>query len=327
MRIHLMIASALAAATLGPAGPVAAQQSNWPTRAVKIVVPQAPGGGTDFLARVLSERLQPILGQPFVVENRPGAGGNIGTEYAAKQPADGHTILFTTNTHVTNLSFFKKLPYEPLKDFETVSLVATIPFVMCVNAASPVKTVKELIDLARAKPGTITYASGGIGTPHHLAAELFKSMTGIEMTHIPYKGSALLATALVANEVTTTISAVNSLLPHVRSGKLRPLAVAAATRTQLMPDVPTIAEAVPLPGYAIDIWYGVLAPAGTPRPIIDRLNTEINRIMRDPQLAKDRLAPIGLEAVGTTPERFMEIMKADVVKYLKIAKDANITPE
>jgi tripartite-type tricarboxylate transporter receptor subunit TctC len=262
-----------------------------------------------------------------VVENRPGAGGNIGTEYVTKQPADGYTVLVTTNTHVTNVSFFKKLPYEPLKDFEAVSLVATVPFVMAVNASSPLKSAKDLIELARTKPGTVTYASGGIGTPHHLAAELFRTMAGIEMTHIPYKGSAPAAAALVANEVITSISAVNSLLPYVRAGKLRALAVAAANRTSIMPDVPTIAEAVPLPGYAIDIWYGVLVPAATPRVIVERLNGEINRAVRDPQVNKERLNPVGLDGVGTTPERFLEVMQADIPRYLRIARDANISPE
>jgi tripartite-type tricarboxylate transporter receptor subunit TctC len=325
MSIPRLIVAAVAVSAIAAAAPAAAQQ--WPARSVKLVVPQAPGGGTDLLARVLAERLNPALGVPFVVENRPGAGGNIGTEYVTKQPADGYTVLVTTNTHVTNVSFFKKLPYEPLKDFEAVSLVATVPFVMAVNASSPLKSAKDLIELARTKPGTVTYASGGIGTPHHLAAELFRTMAGIEMTHIPYKGSAPAAAALVANEVTTSISAVNSLLPYVRAGKLRALAVAAANRTSIMPDVPTIAEAVPLPGYAIDIWYGVLVPAATPRVIVERLNGEINRAVRDPQVNKERLNPVGLDGVGTTPERFLEVMQADIPRYLRIARDANISPE
>jgi tripartite-type tricarboxylate transporter receptor subunit TctC len=305
--------------------PAAAQQ--WPAKGVRVVVPQTPGGGTDLLARILSERLGPVFGVPLLVENRPGAGGIVGTEYVAKQAADGYTILVTTITHVTNASFFKKLPYEPIQDFEPVSLVATIPFVMAVNASSRVRSVKDLIESARAKPGTVTYASGGIGTQHHLAAELFRTMVGIEMTHVPYKGSAPAAAALVANEVTTSISAVNSLLPYVRAGKLRALAVASSTRTSIMPDVPTIAEAVPLPGYAFDIWYGVLAPTRTPRSIVDRLNGEINKVVRNPQVNKDRMNPVGLDGVGTTPEQFMEVMRADIPRYLKIAKDANIVPE
>lgn len=325
--ITIALAAAMLVAAWLTAGPAAAQTGDWPTRTVKLVVPQAAGGGTDFLGRLFAERLQSVFGQPFIVDNRVGAGGNIGTEHVAKQPPDGYTFLVTTSTHVTNLSFFKKLPYEPIKDFEAVSLCATIPFVMAVNSASPIKSVKELIDLARAKPGTVTYASSGIGTPQHLVTELFKSMTGIDMTHVPYKGSAPAATALVANDVNTSVTAVSSLLPYVRAGKLRPLAVTTGSRTPLMPEVPTLAELTSMPELYIDIWYGVLAPAGTPRPILERLSTEINRIVRDPQIAKERLAPIGIEGLGSTPEHLMEVMKGDVAKYRKIAKDANITPE
>ena len=304
-----------------------AQAQTWPTRPLRFVVPLTQGGANDLIARILAERLQGPLGQPVVVENRPGAGGNVGTEFVAKQPPDGHTILLSANTHVINVSFFAKLPYDPLKDFEPISLIGTIPFVFAVNANTPVATAKEFIELARSKRGTITYGTAGIGTPHHLAAELLKSMTGIEMEHVPYKGAASLVPALVGGEISCTIGAINTLLPHFRSGRLRALAVAEAKRTSLLPEVPTIAEAVPAPGYAIDVWFGVLAPAGTPRPIIDRLNTETNKIMRDPQLARERLNPIGIEAVGTTPERYLEVMKADLVKYAKIAKDANIKPE
>ena len=303
-----------------------AQQPSWPNHPVKIIVPQAPGGGTDALARTLIERLQAVFGQPFVVENKTGAGGNIGTDFVAKQKPDGHTLLLTTNTHVTNVSFFAQLPYDPVADFTPVSLIASVPFVMTVNASSPYKSVKDLIDAARAKPGTLSYASGGIGTPHQLGAELFKSMTGIDLIHVPYKGSAPAVVALLSNEVAVSISAINSMLPHIRSGKLRALAVATANRTPLLPDVPTIAEAASLPGYEIDIWYGVLAPAGTPRPIVDRLNAEINKIMRDPQV-KEKLVPQGLEPAGSTPERLAATIKSDLVKYKKIAKDANITPE
>ncbi|MES2537862.1 MAG: tripartite tricarboxylate transporter substrate binding protein [Pseudomonadota bacterium] len=307
--------------------PAAAQQPAWPIHPVKIVVPQAPGGGTDALARILADRLQAAFGQTFIVENKTGAGGNIGTDYVAKQKPDGYTLLLTTNTHVTNVAFFAKLPYDPVADFTAVSLIASVPFVMSVNASSPYKTIKELIDAARAKPGTFTYSSGGMGTPHQLGVELFKSMTGTTMTHVPYKGSAPAALALLTNEVTVSLSAVNSMLPHIRSGKLRPLGVATAARTPLLPEVPTIAEAASLPNYELDIWYGVLVPAGTPRSIVDRLNVEINKIMRDPQVVKEKLVPQGLDSVGSTPERLAETIKSDLVKYRKIAKDANISPE
>jgi len=274
---------------------------------------------------VFAERMQATLGQPVVVENKPGAGGNVGTEFVAKQPGDGYSLLLSSNTHVLNVSFFAKLPYDPIKDFEPVTLVATIPFVLTVNSNLPVTNTKEFIAYARSHPGS-TYATAGIGTPHHLGAELLRTMTGIEITHVPYKGAAFLVPALLAGEVTFSVASISSLVPHFKSGRLRALAVASETRTPLLPDVPTIAESGPLPGYAIDVWFGELAPAGTPRPIVDRVNAEINRVLQDPQVVKERLNTVGLSAVGTTPERYMEIMKADLVKYAKITKDAGIKP-
>jgi tripartite-type tricarboxylate transporter receptor subunit TctC len=289
------------------------------------VVPMTPGGANDFVARVIAERLQSALGQPVMVENKPGAGGNIGTEYVAKRPADGYTLLLTPNAHVINPYFYAKLPYDPIKDFEPISLVFTIPFVLTVNATLPVTSMKEFLAYARANPGKLTYGSAGIGQPHHLAAELLKSMTGIDIVHVPYKGASGIVPALLSGEIDFTIGAINSLLPHFRSGKLRALAVAGSTRTSALPEIPTIGEVVP--GYAMDVWTGMLAPAGTPRAIVDRLNTEVNRILRDPQIIKDRLAANGLEPKGTTPEQFSEIIKAELAMYAKLAKDANIKPE
>jgi tripartite-type tricarboxylate transporter receptor subunit TctC len=297
----------------------------WPTRPIKFIVPLPPGGANDVLARLFGERMQNALGQPVVVENKPGVGGNIGTEFVAKQPPDGYTILLSSNTHVVNVNFFSKLPYDPIKDFEPISLVATIPFVLTVNSSVPANNVKELIALLKAKPGQ-PFGTSGIGTPHHLAAELLKTMTGVELTHVPYKGAAFLVPALLSNEVVFSIASMNTLVPHFKSGKLRPLAVASEQRSSVMPEVPTLAESG-LPGYGIEVWFGVLAPAGTPRPIIDRLNTVINGVVRDPQVVKDRLNPIGLTPVGTTPEQYMNVMKADIVKYAKITKDAGIKPE
>lgn len=299
----------------------------WPSRPIKIIVPLTPGGSNDYFARLLAERLPAVLGQPVIVENKPGVGGNIGTEFVAKQPADGYTLLVSATTHVINPNFFTKLPYDPLKDFEPISLIGTVPFVLTVNASTPVATLKEFLALAMAKPGSVSYGTAGIGTPHHLAAEFLMSMTGINMIHIPYRGAAGIVPALLAGDITCTIGAINSLLPHIRSGRLRAIAVAGSTRTSSLPDVPTIAEAGALPSYTMDVWLGVLAPAGTPRPIIDRLNTEINKIVRDPQVSKEKLNTVGIDSVGTTPERYMEIMKTDLVKYAKIAKDANIKPE
>ncbi len=322
--LRICTALALSAVLALPVGEAAAQAA-WPSRPIRFIVPFPPGGSNDVMARLFAEHLPASLGQPVVVENKPGAGGNIATEFVARQPADGHTLLLSSNTHLVNAIFFAKLPYDPIGDFQTVSLVATLPFVLTVNSNLPATTVKEFIAYVKAKPGA-TFATAGIGTPHHLAAELLKTMTGIEIVHVPYKGAAFLIPALLAGEVTFSIAAINSLLPHYKSGRLRPIAVANETRTPLLPDVPTIAEAG-LPGYALDIWLGVLVRAGTPGQIVDRLNAEINRIIQDPRIVAEKLNPIGLTPAGTTPERYMEIMKSDLVKYTKIAKDAGIKAE
>ena len=318
---------ALAACCVAAAFNASSQTAAYPSRPIKFIVPLPPGGGNDLLARIIAERMGPTLGQPIVVENKPGAGGNIGTEFAARQLADGYTILITSPTHIINPNFFLKLPYDPIRDFAPVSLIATIPFVLTVNASVPAQNVKELIALARAQPGKLTYATAGIGTPHHLSAEMLRAMTGIDIVHVPYKGAGALVPAVVAGEVTMTIGAINSLLPHIRTGRLRALAVAAPTRTPVLPEVPTVAEGAGLPGYGMVSWFGVLAPAGTASDIVLRLNTEINRIMQNPQVAKERLAPVGLEPVGTTPEAFAEVLKTELLKYAKVAKDAGIKPE
>jgi len=324
MFLRILVASSLGALLAFSAGEAPAQQ--WPSRPIRFTVPLPPGGANDLLARVFAERLQPVLGQPVVVENKPGAGGNVGTEFVGKQAPDGYSLLLSSNTHVINVYFFSKLPYDPIKDFEPVTLVATIPFVLTVNSSLPVNDMKEMIAYLRSHPGS-TYGTAGIGTPHHLGAELLKTMTGVEITHVPYKGAAFLVPALLTSEITFSIASISSLVPHFKSGKLRPIAVANETRTPLLPDVPTMAEAGPLPGYAIDVWFGVLAPAGTPRPIVDRLNREINKVLQDPEVVKNRLNSVGLSPVGTTPEHYMEVMKADLVRYAKITKDAHIKPD
>jgi len=317
---------ALGAAVALPAGEAAAQ-AGWPSRPIRFVVPLPPGGSPDYLSRLLAERLQPALGQPLVVENKPGAGGNIAREFVARQPADGYTILMSESSHVMAAGIGARLPYDPIKDFQPISLVATIPFGLTVNAGMPVHSLKEFIAYAKASPRPLTYGTAGIGAPHHFAVELLRSMTGINVVHVPYKGSAGIIPALLSGEIDFTIAAVNSLLPHFKSGKLRPIAMAGSSRTAILPDVPTIAEAGPLPSYAVDVWLGVMAPAGTPRSIIDRLNGEINRVVRDPQIVRERLNTVGLEAVGTTPEQLLEVMQADLAKYTKLAREAQIKPE
>jgi tripartite-type tricarboxylate transporter receptor subunit TctC len=309
------------------AGESTAQSGAWPSRPIKFVVPLPPGGSPDYLSRLLAERLQPVLGQPLVVENKPGAGGNIAREFVARQLADGYTVLMSESSHVMAAGIGAKLPYDPIKDFQPISLAATIPFGLTVNSSMPVHSLKEFLDYAKSAPRPLTYGTAGIGAPHHFATELLRSMTGINVVHVPYKGSAGIIPALLSGEIDFTIAAVNSLLPHFKSGKLRPIAIAGSSRTAILADVPTIAEAGPLPGYTVDVWLGVMAPAGTPRSIIDRLNGEINRVVRDPQIVKERLNTVGLEAVGTTPEKLLEVMKADLVKYTKVAREAQIKPE
>jgi tripartite-type tricarboxylate transporter receptor subunit TctC len=328
MNTRILITAALCALlSLAAVGEAAAQSGPWPNRPIRLMVPLPPGGSPDYLSRLLAERLQPVLGQPLVVENKPGAAGNIARDFVAKAPADGYTILMSESAHVMSAAVVAKLPYDPIKDFEPISLVATIPFGLTVNSSMPVHTLKEFIAYTKASQRPLTYGTAGIGAPHHFAVELLRSMTGINVIHVPYKGSAGIIPALLSGEIDFTIAAVNSLLPHFKSGKLRPIAMAGSSRTAILPEVPTIAEAGPLAGYAVDVWLGVMAPAGTPRPIINRLNTEINRVVRDPQIVKERLNTVGLEAVGSTPEQLLEVMKTELAKYAKIAGDARIRPE
>jgi tripartite-type tricarboxylate transporter receptor subunit TctC len=306
--------------------PASAQSAPWPARPIRFIVALPPGGGPDLLARLLAERLQPVLGQPLVVENRPGAGGNIGAEIVARAAPDGHTLLLSTSAQAVNAAMGTKLSYDILRDFEPITLAADIPFVLTVNTSLPVRNMKEFLAWAKAHPGA-TYGSAGMGTPHHLAAEMMRTMTGLQLVHIPYKGAAQIVPALLSSEINFSIASVSSLVPYYKTDKLRPIAVATAARTPLLPDVPTIAEAGGLPGYAIDVWFGVVAPAGTPRPVVNRLNAEINRVVRDPQVIKERLEPAGLASLGTTPERYMEVIKADMAKYEKLIREAKIKPE
>ena len=321
MMLRILTMSLLA--VLG--GEAFAQQ--WPSRSIRFVVPLPPGGSPDYLSRLLAEHLQPALGQPLVVENKPGAAGNIARDFVAKAPADGYTILMSESAHVMSAAVVAKLPYDPIKDFEPISLAATIPFGLTVNSAMQVKTLNEFLDYARKAPKPLTYGTAGVGAPHHFAVELLRSMTGIKVVHVPYKGSAGIIPALLSGEIDFTIAAENSLLPHYKSGKLRPIAIASSSRTAILPDVPTIAEAGPLPGYAVNVWLGVMAPAGTPRVIVDRLNAEVNKVVRDPQIVKERMNTVGLEAVGSTPKQLLEVMKSELAKYTKLAHDANIQPE
>ncbi len=298
-----------------------ASAQNWPARPVRIVVPWTPGGTPDVTGRLLAERLPAIFGQPFVVDNRPGAAGDLGSDYVAKQPGDGYTLL--VHGSVASSAPFKQLPFDPFKDFAPISQLAVVVLALVTHSSIPANSVPELIAYARANPGKLTYASVGIGTPQHFSAELVRQQTKLDILHVPYKGAAALAAGLLAGEVGFAVSGANTLLPHVASGRLRLIAVALPTRTTLLPNVPTIAESIPTYDMPTT-WLAFYAPAGTPRPIVDRLNTEANKIIRDPQVVKERLHPNGMDPIGSTPEQLLETMKSDFTKYVRIMKEGNI---
>ncbi len=305
-----------AAAQSGPA---------YPAKPVRVLVSLPPGGSIDLTARVAADKLQAALGRPFVIENRPGASGNIATEIVARSAPDGHTLLVTSTAHVINRSLFTRLPYDPISDFSAVALLTSVHFALAVHPSLPATGVREFIAMARSRPKAITYASAGAGAPHHLAMELLKFMAKVDLTHVPYKGAGQFVPALVAGEVVSVIGAVNSLLPYARTGRLRLLAMAGNRRTPLLPDMPTIAEAA-LPGFVLDNWSGLLAPAGTPRAVIERLNAEVTKGLQDVQL-RERLTPQGIDVIVSTPEEFHETMKAHLAKWSEVVQRAGIRQE
>ncbi len=291
----------------------------WPSKPIKWVVPFAPGGTTDILARTVGDKLASALGVPVVIENKPGAGGGIGAEFTAKSAPDGYTIMGgTISTHAINASLYSKLPYDPVKDFLPITLIARVPNMLVVNPSVPAKDVKELIALMKANPGKYTFASSGNGTSQHLSGELFKTMAGVEMQHIPYKGSPPALQDVVGGQVTMTFDNVTTAWPLAKAGKLRALAVTTASRSAIAPDVPTLAESG-LPGFEVGSWQGVFAPAGTPPEIIKRLNVEIVRILNMPEV-KEKLIGLGAEPVGNSPEEFSAMVKLEVVKWADVVK-------
>jgi len=307
-------------------GTVDALAQAYPSQSIRFIVPFPPGGGTDTGARIIAQKLGESLGQAVVVDNRPGAAGIIGTELAAKAPPDGYTLLMgNVGTHAVNPSLYRKLPYDPVTDFAPISQVAGLPMFLLVAPSTPARSVKELIALAKAKPGQLNYGSAGNGNAIHIAAELFKSMSGAEVTHIPYKGGSQVAAALMAGEVQMTFLSILESLPNVKAERMRPLAVTSMNRSVAYPDLPTVAEAG-LPGYESISWLGIFAPAGTPRNIITKLNTEIVKILAQPEV-KERLQALGAEPIGNTPEQFAAAQKADIAKYAKVLQDAGIQKE
>ena len=295
----------------------------FPTKPIRIVVAYTPAGTTDILARVVGQRMSEAWGQPVIVDNRPGANGNIGTEVAARAVPDGHSLVMATaGTHGINVSLYRKLPWHPVKDFAPVSLVAMVPNIMVVNNALPVKSVKEFIAYARANPGKLSYGSPGLGSTAHLSMELFKSMTGSNVVHVPYKGSAGVLNDVMGGQIAVTIDNMPPYVPQVRAGKIRALAVSTVKRSSAMPDLPSIAEAG-VPGYDAGAWFGLLAPAGTPKPVVDRLSAESARILKLSEVSK-RISELGAEPVGGTPEQFAAFIRSEIEKWAKVIKDANV---
>ena len=291
----------------------------WPSKPIRYIVPFAPGGTTDILARTVGDKLAIALGQPVVIENKPGAGGGVGAEITAKSAPDGYTIMGgTISTHAINASLYKSLPYDPVRDFAPIVLIARVPNMLVVHPDIPAKNVSELIALLRANPGKYTFASAGNGTSQHLSGELFKSMAGAEMQHVPYKGSPPALQDVMGGQVSMTFDNITTAWPLARGGKLRALAVTTAKRSAIAPDVPTLAEAG-LPGFEVGSWQGVFAPAGTPPDIVKRLNAEIVKILNTPDV-RDKLAALGAEVVGNSPEEFATMVKAEVGKWADVVK-------
>lgn len=306
--------------------PAAASAQTYPGKPIRFIVPFTPGGGNDTIARLVGQKLAAATGQQVLIDNRPGAGGAIGAEAAAKSAADGYTIFLAgVATHGINPNLRRKLGYDPVRDFDPVSLIASAPLLVVVHPSLPVKSVKQLVALAKAQPGKINYASNGAGGSSHMAVELFKSMTGTSMVHIPYKGLAPALTELLSGEVQLMFSSAVSMLPQVKAGKLRAIAMTGARRSPAIPDIPTVAEAG-IPGYETGSWYGIVAPAGTPRTAIDRLSREVAAIVHTPEITR-RLDDEAVIPVGSTPEEFATHIRNELARWSKVIKQSGIQPD
>ncbi len=296
----------------------------YPTRPIRLIVPFAPGGPTDIMSRAISERITARLGQQLVVDNRAGAGGSIGSELAARSAPDGYTMLLGhIGTHAINTSLYTRIGYDPVKDFAPITMIATLPLGLFVHASVPAHSVKDLVALAKAKPGSLNFGSAGSGGPTHMAGEMLKSMAHIDIVHVPYKGNAASLTDLVAGRVQMMFSNLLTAGPHARAGKLRAIAISSGKRSPQAPELPTIAESG-VPGYDLTPWYGVLFPAGTPRPIVMRLNQEIGGILTTPDMV-ERFRTQGIDLITSTPEAFAALIKSEIPKWRKVVKDSGAT--
>ena len=297
----------------------------YPNKPVRILVGYAPGGGTDIMARAIGAKLSDTLKQQCVIENRPGANANIAAKVAADAPADGYTILFMSVAHIMSKPVYKNLGYDIERDFVPITVVTNVPNVLCLHPSLPVKNVKELIALAKSKPGTLTYATSGVGSPEHFAGEMFKMMTGTDMLPIPYKGGAPLAVDLVGGQVMLAFNTAPPIMPHIQSGRVRAIAVTMDKRVGALPNVPTIAESG-VPGYQMSTWYGAVIQAKTPREIVVKLNQEMIKALALPDI-KERMAGLGADVVGNTPEEAAALIKLEVAKYTKVANTAHISAD
>jgi len=320
MRLPALLACALLAAA-----PLAHAQSDYPSRPVRIIVPFPPGGAADTLARIYGARMSEDWKQPVVVENRPGAGGIIGTEALAKSAPDGYSLEVVTVGHAVNASLMPKLPYDTAADFAPVALLATLPSLVVVNPTLPAKDIKELVALAKAKPATVTYASSGTGSTSHMSAALLSSMAGVSMVHVPYKGASAALNDVMGGQVQMTIDVAVSAVPQVKAGKLRALAITSAKRSSLLPDLPTVAESG-VPGYEFTAWYVLLAPAKTPAAIVDKVSGEARRIAGLPEV-REKLNALGAEPASATPAETGALLSAEVARWAKVIKEQNIKVE
>ena len=323
MRPHLLASHLFAALMLTLALDAWAQA--YPARSVKIVVPATPGGAIDLIARTLAEKLTPALGQPVVVENKPGAANNLGTDFVAKSPPDGYTLVIVASSHATNKHMYKNLPFDPVKDFEPVVYTHVVPLLLAVHPSVPAKNVQELVTWVKANPDKAIYASSGPGSSLHMAAELFMSMSGTKMHHVPYKGSSAAHPDLLSGRTVMIFDTITAIRGHVKAGTVRGLAVTTLSRSSAMPELPTIDESG-LKGYDAATWGGILAPAGTPKDVVAKLNGAINTALKQEDV-RARLTGAGIEIQGGTPEHFGNVIKAEVEKWGRIVKAAGIQPE
>jgi len=320
------LARAFAVGALMISSAAVAHAADYPSHAIRLVVPYAPGGGADAVARMVAKKVSESIGQPIVIENKGGAGSIVGTEVVAKAEPDGYTLLLGQSGPISiNPAVYKSLPYDPVKDFTPISMTTAYPYVLVVNANMPAKTLQEFVALAKAKPGAMNFGSTGVGAANHLVAELFASRAGLKMTHIPYRGTALAVGDLVAGQLSLVFGDPVSVLPHMKSGKLRALAVTSLQRSPISPDVPTIAESG-YPGFEALAWHGILAPAKTPPAIVKKLNAEIVKALADPE-TKAFLDNQAMQAVGNSPEDFAAFIQKDIATWKAVATSAHVTVE